>query len=134
MYEENELAEAKKRMLALTDRLLDLKVKRMADEVRKDLGGNGHGILAECTEKFADVRVTMAEVQGDISHIKVRIDEGIAPTLKSINETLIALKPKIDDHDDIIRGLKGIGWWIVYGLIGGVVSTIVWAISKGLKF
>ena len=129
MSDIEELAKAKSRMTTITDRLLDIKVKKMGDEVRKDL-------MSE-TPDYVDVRIKVAELQGDVTHIMKRMDEGIAPTLKSINESMqsvLELKPVIAHHAEVIKGLEGIGWWLVYGLLAGVVATIIWAITKGLKF
>ena len=88
-------------------------------------------ILPECLEKFSDVKVTMVEVRGDVSHIKTRIDNGMAKTIESINSTLLELKPVIEHHSSIVKRIEDLGWWISSGVLAGLIGTMVWAVSKG---
>ena len=49
-------------------------------------------ILPECIEKFGDIKLIIAEVNGDVSHIKSRIDNGMSKTISEIHDMLTELK------------------------------------------
>jgi hypothetical protein len=81
------------------------------------------------------LQVKQAEIAGDVTHIKSRIDNGMSTTIKQIDANLIALKPVIEHHADIIKRVEDIGWLISRYTIVLVLTTmtglVVWAITKG---
>lgn len=140
-----ELRHAKERLnsvsesLALLNLTFEKRLESMADELRKEMI-KMHEQLPECAEKFSDIRVSMAEVQGDVSHIKGRIDGGMAESLRSVKADMGELKlciskltPVIEHHAGIIKRIEDIGWKISMGLGAAVVAVVVWAIRQGMK-
>jgi hypothetical protein len=92
-----------------------------------------HNILPECIEKFSDIKITVTEIKGDVSHIKSRVDNGMSKTIEEIHNMLIEMKPTIAHHQDIIKRIEDAGWALAYGLIGAIVVVVIWAIAHGAK-
>lgn len=81
------------------------------------------------------LQVKQAEIAGDVGHIKQRIDNGMSATIKRIDENLIALKPQIEHHADIVKRIEDFGWLIsrvaCSSLLVLIFGIIVWAITRG---
>ena len=84
---------------------------------------------------LATLQVKQAEIGGDVSHIKTRIDNGMSHTIADIHKQLTELAPIIQHHADIVRRIEDFGWlisrWVITGLTITVLGLIIWAISKG---
>jgi len=83
------------------------------------------------------LQVKQAEIAGDISHVKTRIDNGMSHTIARIDANLIELKPIIEHHADIVKRIEDVGWLIsrltIGTLVASLVGIIVWAIARGWK-
>jgi hypothetical protein len=83
------------------------------------------------------LQVKQAEIAGDVTHIKGRIDNGMSTAIARIDSNFIALKPVIEQHAITIKRIEDIGWLISrYAIVGGltaVTGVIYWAVSKGFK-
>lgn len=79
------------------------------------------------------MELRQVEIQGDVSHIKSRIDNGMSHTISNLNTLLTKLEPIIAHHDKIVNKLEDIGWWISKGLIGALIGVLIWAASHGWK-
>jgi hypothetical protein len=86
---------------------------------------------------LSDLKVKQAEIAGDVSHIKTRIDNGMSHTIKDIHERLVAIAPVIEHHASIVKRIEDFGWlisrWVTTGLVMILLGIVVWAISKGFK-
>ena len=84
---------------------------------------------------LAELRVRQAEIGGDVSHVKTRLDNGMSHTLARIDSNLVELKPIIEHHADIIKRIEDFGWLISRTLASGfavlLLGLAVWAITKG---
>jgi hypothetical protein len=89
----------------------------------------------EKMSKLHDMELRQVAIQGDVSHIKTRIDNGMSHTIKDIHEKLTELHPVIKHHDDIVKRIEDFGWLISRVVVTGVLTTIagliIWAIGKG---
>jgi len=92
-----------------------------------------HQMLPECIEKFSDIKVTMAEIKGDVSHVKGRIDNGMSKTITEIHDLLLNLEPKIAHHQSVIKRIEDAGWVLAYSFVGMVAIVVVWSIGKGAR-
>jgi hypothetical protein len=88
-------------------------------------------ILPECIEKFGDIKLIIAEVKGDVSHIKSRIDNGMSKTISEIHDMLTELKPKIAHHANVIKRIEDGGWALAYGFVGVIALVVIWSIAHG---
>ena len=81
------------------------------------------------------LQIKQAEIAAAIDHVKGRIDNGMSNKIERIDENLIALRPTIEHHADIIRRIEDIGWlWSRMsgiGLLTAVIGLLVWAVGKG---
>jgi hypothetical protein len=80
-----------------------------------------------------DIQLKVVETQGDVKHIKTRIDNGMSHTIASIHEKLTLLSPVIDHHKDIVKRIEGIGWTLATSLILALIAYMAWGISVGFK-
>jgi hypothetical protein len=84
-------------------------------------------------EMLAEMRVKQAEIAGDITHIKSRIDNGMGHSISNMNIMLTELKPVIGHHADIVKRIEGIGWTLATSLIIALIAYMAWGISHGFK-
>lgn len=90
-----------------------------------------------CTKEavLTTLQVKQAEIAGDVSHIRARIENGMSKTIKQIDDNLTALKPVIEHHADIVKRIEDFGWLVSKtvsaSLIATVIGLAVWAIGKG---
>jgi hypothetical protein len=84
-------------------------------------------------DKLHEMEVRQVEIQGDVKHIKTRIDNGMSHTIHNLDQTLTKLTPIIEHHSDIVKRIEGIGWTLSTALILTVVGLIGWAITKGFQ-
>ena len=84
---------------------------------------------------LSEMRVKQAEIAGDVSHVKTRIDNGMSHTIADIHSKLTELKPIIEHHASIVKRIEDLGWlisrWVTTGLVMTLIGLIVWAIGKG---
>jgi hypothetical protein len=79
------------------------------------------------------IEVRQAEIQGDVRHIKSRIDNGMSHTIANLNNLLIKLEPIIAHHSKIVSKIEDVGWWISKGLLMALLGVLIWAASHGWK-
>jgi hypothetical protein len=83
------------------------------------------------------LRIKQAEIAGDVTHIKQKLDNGMSSSIARIDENLVALKPVIEHHATIVKRIEDIGWAISTSvtvmLVLGLLGVIVWAITKGFR-
>ena len=89
--------------------------------------------IESITGKMQTIEVRQVEIQGDVKHIKTRIDNGMSHTIASIHEKLTLLTPVIEHHANIVKRIEGIGWTLSTGLILTLVAYLGWGISHGFK-
>jgi hypothetical protein len=78
-----------------------------------------------------EMRVTQVKIEGDITHIKSRLDNGMSHTLASIHEKMTLLTPVIDHHTNIVKRIEGIGWTLATTLVITLIAYLAWGISHG---
>ena len=83
------------------------------------------------------MEVRQAEIQGDVKHIKSRIDNGMSHTIANLNNLLTKLEPIIAHHSRIVSKVEDVGWWISKGLLLALLLALggvfIWATSHGWK-
>ena len=79
------------------------------------------------------MEVRQTEIQGDVRHIKTRIDNGMSHTITNLNNLLTKLEPVIAHHSKIVSKIEDVGWWISKGLIIALIGVMIWAASHGWK-
>ena len=93
--------------------------------------------IESITSKMQMIEVRQVEIQGDVKHIKGRIDNGMSHTIAEIHQWLSELKPKIEHHGDIVKRVEDFGWWISktvgFLLLTAVIGIAIWAIANGWK-
>lgn len=81
------------------------------------------------------LQIKQAEIAGDVSHIKSRIDNGMATTIARMDENFMKLRPVIEQHAITIKRIEDIGWLISrYAIVAGLTTLtglIIWAVSRG---
>ena len=89
----------------------------------------------EKMKKLHEMELRQVNIQGDVTHIKTRIDNGMSHTIEDIHKSLTEIAPVIQHHSNIVRRIEDFGWlisrWVVTGIVTTVLGLIVWAISKG---
>ena len=83
--------------------------------------------------KLQEMEVRQVEIQGDVKHIKTRIDNGMSHTIANLDKMLTKLEPTIGHHADIIKRIEGIGWTLSTALILTLIGLIGWAVAHGFK-
>jgi hypothetical protein len=84
-------------------------------------------------KKLQEIEVRQVEIQGDVRHIKSRIDNGMSRTIEGIKQTLTSLEPTIGHHADIVKRIETLGWTLATTLLLVMIGTIGWAVSYGFK-
>ena len=84
-------------------------------------------------EKLHEMEIRQVEIQGDVKHIKGRIDNGMSHTIANLNTLLTKLEPIINHHAKIVGKIEDIGWWITKGLLVAVIGVLIWAVANGWK-
>ena len=84
-------------------------------------------------KKLQEMEVRQVEIQGDVKHIKSRLDNGMSHTIHNLDQMLTKLEPVIGHHSEIIKRIEGIGWTLSTALILTLVGLIGWAIAHGFK-
>lgn len=91
--------------------------------------------LKDGDKALVELRVKQVEIAGDVQHVKQKLDNGMSTSIKRIEDTIIALKPIIEHHADIVKRVEDFGWLIsrvaASSLLVIIFSLIVWAIAKG---
>jgi hypothetical protein len=95
---------------------------------------NLYKLAAANKDRIHGMEVRQVEIQGDVKHVKTRLDNGISHTIASLNNLLTKLEPVINHHARIVAKIEDIGWWMSKILIAAVLLIIVWAASNGWKF
>ena len=85
--------------------------------------------------KLHEMELRQITIQGDVSHIKGRLDNGMSHTIAEMHSWLSELKPKIEHHADIVRRVEDFGWWISKSvgivILASIIGIAVWAIANG---
>ena len=84
-------------------------------------------------DKLHEMEVRQVEIQGDVKHIKTRIDNGMSHTIHNLDQTLTKLTPIIEHHSDIVKRIEGIGWTLATSLIIALIAYLGWGIAHGFK-
>ena len=84
-------------------------------------------------DKLQEMEVRQVEIQGDVKHIKSRLDNGMSHTIHNLDQVITKLEPVIGHHADIIKRIEGIGWTLSTALILTLVGLIGWAVTKGFQ-
>ncbi len=84
-------------------------------------------------DKLHEMEVRQVEIQGDVKHIKTRIDNGMSHTIHNLDQTLTKLTPIIEHHSDIVKRIEGIGWTLATSLIIALIAYLGWGISHGFQ-
>lgn len=84
-------------------------------------------------KQLYEMKVRQVEIQGDVKHIKARIDNGMSHTIHNLDQTLTKLEPIINHHSDIVKRIEGIGWTLATSLILALIAYLGWGIAHGFK-
>ena len=91
----------------------------------------------EKMKKLNEMEIRQVGIQGDVAHIKTRIDNGMSHTIAKIDSNLTELKPIIEHHANIVKRIEDFGWlisrWVTTSLVVALLSLLAWAIAKGFK-
>ena len=83
--------------------------------------------------KLHDMEVRQCEIQGDVKHIKTRIDNGMSHTIANLDRMLTKLEPTIGHHADIIKRIEGIGWTLATTVLLSLLGLLGWGLAHGFK-
>ena len=100
-----------------------------------------HAVLSQAIyntdKKNQELEKSMIELKGDVSHIKDRLDKGMAPTLEKLGESQEKLKDSQNETNELLKShilpmVKDNKEWIVYvkkafiqiGVWTGVLSIV----------
>ena len=83
--------------------------------------------------KLHDMEVRQVEIQGDVKHIKGRIDNGMSHTIYNLDQTLTKLEPVLNHHAEVIRRIEGMGWTLATSLLLALLGFLAWGIAHGFK-
>ena len=83
--------------------------------------------------KLQEMEVRQVEIQGDVKHIKVRIDNGMSHTIHNLDQTLTKLEPVLNHHSEVIRRIEGMGWTLATTLLLALLGFLAWGIAHGFK-
>jgi hypothetical protein len=84
-------------------------------------------------KELSDIKVKQAEIGGDVSHIKSRIDNGMSHTIANLDTLLTKLEPILNHHADVIRRIEGMGWTLATTLLLTLLGFLAWGIAHGFK-
>ena len=88
-------------------------------------------VCNEHEKKLHSIEISMTKLDGDVSHIKSRLDNGISLTLNSINASINEIiKPMLKDHDWWVGTVRFGFKWITIIAIGGGLAAISFGIIK----
>jgi hypothetical protein len=83
--------------------------------------------------KLHEMEVRQVEIQGDIKHIRSRIENGMSHTIHNLDQMLTKLEPTIGHHAEVIKRIEGIGWTLSTTIMLALLGLIAWAVSHGFK-
>lgn len=83
--------------------------------------------------KLHEMEVRQVEIQGDVKHIKGRIDNGMSHTIANLDKLLTKLEPTIGHHADIIKRIEGIGWTLSTTILLALLALLGWGLAHGFK-
>lgn len=90
--------------------------------------------IEDTSKEVGEVKISLARLEGDIGHIKDRIDNGISGTLKCVDDKLNQIIPKIDDNSWWLGMWKRAIYYIaVIAVGGGLVSLMWWFVRNGIN-
>jgi chromosome segregation ATPase len=87
--------------------------------------------LKDGDKDISTLRIKQAEIAGDVSHIRARIENGMSTTIRETHDLLVELNPKIQHHASIVARVEDIGWWISKAIVIMVIGMLIWAIGQG---
>jgi hypothetical protein len=91
----------------------------------------------EKMKQLNQMEIRQVRMDGNIEHIKSRIDNGMSHTIANLNTLLTKLEPIIGHHSRIIGKIEDIGWWIsrsvIFGFVLCLVGLTIWAVANGFK-
>ncbi len=87
--------------------------------------------------KLHDMENRQIQIQGDVTHIKSRIDNGMSHTISDMSKNLIALMPIIERHTALEKRIEDLFWGAVKGAVWTVcliiLSFCIWGLTHGWK-
>jgi hypothetical protein len=84
-------------------------------------------------KQLHEIEVRQVEIQGDVKHIKARLDNGMSHTIHNLDQTLTKLEPIIRHHSEIVKRIEGIGWTLATSFILALIAYLGWGIAHGFK-
>lgn len=84
-------------------------------------------------KKLQEMEVRQVEIQGDVKHIKARLDNGMSHTIHNLDQMLTKLEPTIAHHSKIVSKIENIGWTLSTTLVISLLGLLGWAIAHGFK-
>jgi hypothetical protein len=84
-------------------------------------------------DKLHEMEVRQVKIDGNIEHIKGRIDNGMSHTIHSLDQTLTKLEPVLNHHSEVIRRIEGMGWTLATTLLLALLGYLAYGISNGFK-
>jgi chromosome segregation ATPase len=89
--------------------------------------------IESITEKIQTIEIRQVEIQGDIKHVRGRIDNGMSKTIHNLDQTLTKLEPILNHHSDVIKRIEGMGWTLATTLLISLLGFLAWGIAHGFK-
>ena len=84
-------------------------------------------------DKLQTIEVRQVEIQGDIKHVRGRIDNGMSHTIHNLDQTLTKLEPVMNHHAEVIRRIEGMGWTLATTLLISLLGFLAWGVANGFK-
>ena len=84
-------------------------------------------------DKLQEMEVRQVEIQGDVKHIKSRLDNGMSHTIHNLDQMLTKLEPTIGHHAEVIKRIEGIGWTLSTTLLIALLGFLGWGLANGFK-
>ena len=84
-------------------------------------------------DKLQTMEVRQVKIDGNIEHIRGRIDNGMSHTIHNLDQTLTKLEPVMNHHAEVIRRIEGMGWTLATTLLLALLGFLAWGISRGFQ-